>query len=329
MANELQAFRGYAVSKGVFQVIENACRLGGIADPQSYLEDVMIMLAKNAADMDGQGSGGYAIIRKCEPLSIVQAIRRAAALGLRYDSQLAHAYMVPFGDQATFMVGYKGLMHLAVRDGKVKRIHSEAAYKGDKFTYLCGMAPSISHERTFETATDDDITHVYAVALLANGEYKVEVMTRAEVEKIREAGKARNKGKEGPAWGAHWKRMALKTVDKRLCNGLDLTPAGIVAPVYDEEREVIDIDATVQATPAPVDPSKTKAQRIAESVAATAVPAVDDAPPETVDPNAPLTDAEKQQIRDAEAREAQEQTPPMSDMVTGGKKGKVSKAMMQ
>jgi len=67
--------------------------------------------------------------------------------------------------------------------------------------------------------SDGRVTHVYAVARLKDGGIQREVMTTAEVEKIRKKSRA---GQSGP-WKEHWDEMAKKTVIRRLVKLLPIS----------------------------------------------------------------------------------------------------------
>jgi recombination protein RecT len=74
--------------------------------------------------------GNSDALQKCEPNSIAVSAFRAALLQLTVDPSLGRAYIVPFGNKATFIVGYKGLIELATRTGKYRYIHCAQIYEG-------------------------------------------------------------------------------------------------------------------------------------------------------------------------------------------------------
>ena len=84
-----------------------------------------------------------------------------------------------------------------------------------------------------EARTDDDIVSVYAVAHLKDGYTQFEVMTRDEVEAIRERSKSKSHG----PWVTDFAEMARKTVVKRLCKYLPLSPQLAAAIELDNRSE--------------------------------------------------------------------------------------------
>ena len=56
----------------------------------------------------------------CESTSIINSALIAATLDLPINPNLGFAYIIPYGQQAQFQVGYKGFLQLALRSGKIK-----------------------------------------------------------------------------------------------------------------------------------------------------------------------------------------------------------------
>src|SRR2546426_6191129 len=53
-------------------------------------------------------------LRECHVETVVNAIVQCADIGLEPNSPLGHAYLVPFKKTCVLVVGYKGLIHLAL-----------------------------------------------------------------------------------------------------------------------------------------------------------------------------------------------------------------------
>lgn len=121
---------------------------------------------------------------KCDPLSILAATMQSAQLGLEPGSGLGEAYIIPYKREATFQMGYRGVIKLARNSGDLSAIWAEAVYAGDVFRVVMGTEPRIVHEPDFtvERGTYEAMTHVYAVAKLSSGETQYAVMTKAEIE---------------------------------------------------------------------------------------------------------------------------------------------------
>lgn len=70
-------------------------------------------------------------LQACTIASVYISAMRAATLHLSVDPGTGQAYLVPFKDKATLIVGYKGLMDMAVRTGKYRYINVGPVYEGE------------------------------------------------------------------------------------------------------------------------------------------------------------------------------------------------------
>lgn len=179
------------------------------------------------------------LLLSCEPKSIVQGVMTAAQLGLDCGGVLGSAYLVPFKNQkqggryeAQLIVGYRGLVDLARRSGEIETIEAHVVYANDSFEVAFGLDPVLRHVPCL-TGEHGEPVLVYAIARLKDGGRQVEVMTRSEVERIRSRSRA---GSSGP-WVTDWSEMARKTVVRRLCKYLPLSPELADALVADEKVE--------------------------------------------------------------------------------------------
>jgi recombination protein RecT len=164
---------------------------------------------------------------KATRYSLFQALLMSVQLGLSPDGMLGEAYLIPFKTQGgettiTFIPGYKGLVKLALRSGKVQRIEAHVVYESDQFDFAMGTAPFVTHRWGVDDRLDstmDGITHFYAVAFYADDSKQFEVMTIEQVLGIQ----ARARASRGP-WQTDPVQMGRKTVVRRLCNLLPLSP---------------------------------------------------------------------------------------------------------
>lgn len=154
----------------------------------------------------------------CTPHSLLASMMTCAQLGLEPDTPLAQAHIIPYGNEATFLIGYKGLRELAMRTGKVKKIYANAVYEGDEFDWSHGTGENeyLKHK---EKKQNTQSIYWYAMATLDNGEVMFDVMSRKEVDVIRAGAKA----KGASAWTDHYDEMGKKTVTRRLCKQLPMS----------------------------------------------------------------------------------------------------------
>lgn len=183
---------------------------------------------------------------ECTTVSIVKGVMDASALGLDCSGLLGSGYLVPYRNnktgqyEAQFIPGYRGLVDLAYRGGRVKGIDAHVVYANDKFKCSFGLAPVLEHEPDWTGSRDDkDIVAAYAIAFLEGGVTHSEVMTRTEIDAIRKRSKAKDSG----PWVTDYAEMAKKTVVRRLCKGLPLSTELESALALDAQNDgVIDVD---------------------------------------------------------------------------------------
>lgn len=168
--------------------------------------------------------GRTPLLLQCDQASILKSVMVAAQLGLEPTGVLGSAYLVPYRNtktgryEAQLIIGYRGLIDLARRSGQIASIDARVVRTSDRFICTFGLLPVLEHEPCW----DDDpgeLRAVYAVARLTDGSTQLEVMTKAEIEKIRLRAKA---GNNGP-WITDYEEMARKTVVRRLAKYLPLS----------------------------------------------------------------------------------------------------------
>jgi recombination protein RecT len=139
---------------------------------------------------------------------------------------------LPYGKQVTLIPGYRGLVELARRSGQLSTIYARVVHARDVFHYAMGSDEKIEHVPSDEDEPGD-LVAVYAVARFKDGGMQMEVMRKRDIEKIRTRSKS---GNSGP-WQTDYEEMAKKTVVRRLCKMLPLSPEIAKATQLDEQAE--------------------------------------------------------------------------------------------
>ncbi len=168
----------------------------------------------------------------CDQQSLLGAIMEAGQLGLEIGS-MGQAWLIPYGKEATLIVGYRGMLDLAWRSDKIRAVSAKCVYEGDKFDLMFGLHPVLDHLPVPESE-QGSLTHAYAIIETANGGVMFEVMTLGELEEIRLNSRG---GKSGP-WITNHSEMCKKTVLRRL---LKLAPCSTElqrAVTLDEQAEL-------------------------------------------------------------------------------------------
>lgn len=170
------------------------------------------------------------------PASLFASILLCAELGLNPSEEIGEFYFVPFKGGIKPMIGYKGILSLFMRTGKVKWITSEVVYSHDDFEYELGLEPKLSHiPNNVMAKTTDSIIAVYAVAKLDDGEKIFKVMTRDEISAISQMSGNGNMYFNAQKDPQNW--MAKKTTLKQLAKLLPKDYYGKKAIALDDTME--------------------------------------------------------------------------------------------
>lgn len=255
-------------------------------DPARLIRMALLSISKSDA------------LRRCTPESLLLSLCDAAALGLDCGGALGQAYLVPFKGSVTLIIGYRGMIALARKSGEISNVYAYVVRRGDQFTYSLGLDPKLDHVPG-GSVKDDDITHVYAVCRFKDGGFQFDVMTRADVDRIR----SRSRAAESGPWVTDYAEMAKKTVLRRLCKLLPMTADAADAIEQSDRGEFGDFvaeAATGEDRPTLKDKIAGKQKQLTEPQ-----------PQQPDDDAGEMTDAEKQAVREAEAKS---ETPePESD----------------
>ena len=151
------------------------------------------------------------LLAKAEPKTVISAGAMAAALDLPINQNLGFAYIVPYGNQAQFQMGYKGYIQLAMRTGQYKNINADVVYEGE-----IKNVNRFTGEFEFGERTSDMVVGYMAYFKLTNGFEKYFYMTLDEMQAHAKRYSKNYKGGTDK-WGlTDFHTMAIKTVLKRL-----------------------------------------------------------------------------------------------------------------
>ncbi|ERI10864.1 recombination protein RecT [Aneurinibacillus aneurinilyticus] len=152
----------------------------------------------------------------CTMPSLLGAVMQAAQLGLE-PGLLGHCYIIPYGKEATFVIGYKGMIDLARRSGNIKSIYAHSVFENDEFEYEYGLHPSLIHRPAMKER--GEFIGAYAVAHFNDGGYQFEFMPKEEIEKR----KLRSKAYKSGPWVTDYEEMAKKTVVRHMFKFLPIS----------------------------------------------------------------------------------------------------------
>ena len=182
------------------------------------------------------------------PASVFSSILTCAELGLSPTSQMGEAWLIPYGKECQFQIGYQGLVKILYRNKDIQNITSECVYENDEFDYSLGLNPTLNHKPAVNER--GGLINVYCVVRMKGQESIFKVMSVSELQEYQQLSKAGSKtvwfSKNDPQ---HW--MLKKTVFKQLCKLLPRSLNMTKAVSYDNIIEgggVMRIDEDGQHT---------------------------------------------------------------------------------
>lgn len=217
---------GYNVTVGLLRerqgLLGRAAPVGGPTGEQLITDAIMAMSVVKGLD-------------ECEPRTIIGAVVTCAQLGLRIGGALGQAYVLPFRNyetgrrEATFVLGYKGLVLLAQQSGMVRGVTARTVFEKELGQFRLSW-----HENRDELRHDPWLLDnpgaprlYYARVLLAEGGYEISrpinrddmLAHRQRYVRIKSGPWFDDRGVPGDGFEA----MAHKTCLKRLGRNLPLS----------------------------------------------------------------------------------------------------------
>ena len=198
-------------------------------------------------------------LAQCAPVTVQNAIINVAAVGLTLNPALGYAYLVPESEKdasgkwvsmCNLRVSFKGLLKIATDSGSILWVKAEIVKEADRFTYR-GPCELPVHEMDAFGERGATVG-VYCIAKTHQGDYLVDVMSAAEIGKIRGA------AKQDGVWSKWPEEMAKKAIIKRASKQWPKTDredrldkAVAVLNEYEGSQE-LDVTPEDKAIPAPV-----------------------------------------------------------------------------
>ncbi len=153
---------------------------------------------------------------ECNIQSLLAAVMQSAQLGLE-PNILGQAYIIPYGKEAQFIIGYRGMIDLARRSGHIESIYAHPVFDGDDFDYEYGLDPKLRHKPAM--GDRGQFIGAYGVAKFKDGGYHFEFMPKSEIDKRRARSAAKNSG----PWVTDYEEMACKTVIRHMFKYLPIS----------------------------------------------------------------------------------------------------------
>lgn len=206
--------------------------------PQTVEPNRMLRVFQNAITQNDK-------LLRCTDLSIITSLAKCGSFGLEPNTPLGQCHIIPYGGEATFQMGYQGLIELARRAGTT--ITCGTVHENDTVIAREGL------HQDFDILYDikkgrGEVIGVYAIAETRDGKKIWKYMSAEDCEahgkKYSKAyGKKDKFGNFTSPWQTNPLSMWLKTIVIQVCK---YAPKAILAEwVTVESREGINLDKVV------------------------------------------------------------------------------------
>jgi recombination protein RecT len=158
---------------------------------------------------------------QCNRQSVLNGAMTAACLGLEVDGVTGQGFLIPFKDQAQFVVGYKGYNTMASRAGFT--VNGGVVREGDDFDFDEGSQPYVHHKRKLGEESKRQIIAAWATATKPGATPIVSILSRDQIDAIR--GKSPGARKQDSPWNdpsIGFPAMAEKSAKRRLARNMPL-----------------------------------------------------------------------------------------------------------
>lgn len=221
--------------------------------------------------------------------SLLGACMKAAQDGLLLDGREAAPviFRTKEGPKVQYMPMVGGILKKIRNSGELASIGAHVVYDKDLFKYTLGDDEKIEHTPSLDSDRGKPIA-CYAIAKTKDGAIYREVMSVADVEKVRNASRA---SQSGP-WVQWWDEMARKTVIRRIAKRLP--SSADLDQVLANDNEASGFVQTPHSAPIDVTPSPESAEganRPSRLKKAIAGDSVDKATGEVIEQQATLVEA--------------------------------------
>lgn len=175
---------------------------------------------------------------ECDRISLMSALVQAAQFRFMPSGVNGECYIIPYGNEAKFQLGYQGLVTLLWRSDQIKSVNSLIVYENEEFEYSEGLETTLRHIPTRFGEKKGKAIGVYAVAQTTKGGRVFKVMSADDVMAIKNLSKAKG-SKESP-WNSDkdpelwmWKKTCLIQLSKLLPKTKEIQDA--IAADFDGE----------------------------------------------------------------------------------------------
>lgn len=208
--------------KTIFDVIQAGAKQFATALPKHINSDRFVRIAITTIRQNPK-------LAQCNQESLLGALMVSAQLGLE-PGVLGQCYLIPYGRECQFQIGYKGMIELLRRSGQLKDIYAYSVYENDEFEMTYGLNRDLKHKPNLQNK--GNFIGCYCVAVLKDDARAFEYMTKEEIEAH---GKKFSKTYGNGPWKTDFEAMAHKTVVKKMLKWLPVSVEFLEMAAKDEK----------------------------------------------------------------------------------------------
>jgi recombination protein RecT len=187
--------------------------------PEKFMRVTMTALQQTPGLLEGDRRSLFSAAMKCAQDGLLPDGREAA--------------FVAYGKTIQYMPMAAGVLKKVRNSGELLSLSTNVVKKQDSFRYWIDDAGEhITHEPNVLAADRGETIAAYAIAKTKDGGVYTEVMSRGQIEQVREVSRAKNAG----PWKDWYDEMARKTVLRRLSKRLPMSTDLVQTLEHDNEH---------------------------------------------------------------------------------------------
>lgn len=218
-------------------------------------------------------------LQVCSETSLLAAVVQCAELGLSFSKALGYAYLIPFAKQATLVLGYRGLLKLAMNNPRVMDAEAHIVRELDFFDFEYGSSKFLKHKPAkappmeYKPGRPADVVAYYALVRYRGGGLAFNSMSADEVEahRVRFCCKSSRQTKQ---WLSNYEAMGRKTPIRALAKDMPLSPeleTAMALDTYADAQQSQGLEAKYALNELVL--SESRSDRLAAELGATDAPA--------------------------------------------------------
>lgn len=187
--------------------------------PEKFMRVALTAIQQNPSLLNGERRSLFAAALKCAQDGLLPDGREAA--------------FVSYGKTVAYLPMAAGVLKKIRNSGELLSLSTNVVKKADTFRYWIDDAGEhITHEPNVLAEDRGETIAAYAIAKTKDGGVYTEVMSRGQVEQVRQVSRAKDSG----PWKDWYDEMARKTVLRRLAKRLPMSTDLVQVLEHDNEN---------------------------------------------------------------------------------------------